>query len=177
MRRIRILFFCLLLTACNLPASTPNQATAPATEPPDQPCAFQWATRSLPELSDRVQQAVQAAGLEGVTGHAEAYGEACSTGNPKLTPSFGAMETDYRFTLKVASLDDRDALGERLERILAILDGFPVGTTPGPQPGYVGVSFVAPQDTLNLWFRRVDSQNALAQGLHGAALLDALTNK
>jgi hypothetical protein len=177
MRRILPFIFALLLVACNLPTAGPDLTTAPATEVPYEQCAFNWATRSLPELSADVQAAMQAAGLENVTAIAEAYGETCSTGQAGETPSFGAMETDYRLMVKVASLTDRDELGSRLGRILVVLDQFPVGTTPGPQSGYVGVSFQANGDQLNLWFHRADGKSAREQGLEGAALLDQLTNK
>jgi hypothetical protein len=177
MRRIFLFIFALLLAACNLPAASPDLTTVPATAVPYQQCAFNWATRALPELSASVQAAMEAAGLENVTATAEAYGETCSTGRPAETPSFGAMETDFRLTVKVANLTDRDELGSRLEKILIVLDQFPVGTTPGPQSGHVGVSFQADDGQLNLWFHRADGKSAREQGLKGAALLDQLTNK
>jgi hypothetical protein len=177
MRRILPFLFALFLTACNLPAAGLSPTTAPATEAPYQPCAYNWDTQSLPDLSKQVQAAMQAAGMTDITVRAEAYGETCSGGQPSQPPSFGAMETDYRLTVKVASLTDRDKLGSQLEKILIVLDQFPVGTTPGPQSGYVGVSFQTGDDQLNLWFHRADGKSAREQSLKGAALLDQLTNK
>ncbi|HTX91078.1 MAG TPA: hypothetical protein VMC09_07670 [Anaerolineales bacterium] len=178
MRKILPLLLTVLLVTCNLPAPSPEQATAaPATEAPYQPCSYQWATQPLPEVSAKVQSAMQAAGLENVTATAEAYGETCSTSLAAQTPTFAAMETDFRVTVEVASLSDREEMGNLAEKILVVLDGFPVGTTPGPQPGYVGISFTADADQLNLWFLASDGRAARDRGLRGAALLEELLNK
>ena len=65
-------------------------------------------------------------------------------------------------------------LGRLVETVLAVLDSFPTESTPGPQPGYVGVTFVMDGETLNLWFKITRADEARQQGLHGAALLKAL---
>jgi hypothetical protein len=183
LRKPLLLLLTVLLVSCNLPAATnPGPVADPATQTPttyvsNEPCAYQWASRGLPDLSSQVQSAMEAAGLKDLSARAEAYGEDCISSDPKQTPSFGAMETDYHISVKVASLDDRDDLGARLEKILTVLDQFPVGTTPGPQPGYVGVSFQTESNQLNLWFHIADGKSAREQGLHGAALLDQFLNK
>jgi hypothetical protein len=164
------------MIACSLPAIAPTLTPTP-TEIPYEQCAFMWASHGLDDLSAQVQAAMEAAGLKGVTVFAEAFGEDCVSSNPKIPPSFGAMETDYRITIPVADLKDAETLGALLEKALAVLDAFPVGTTPGPNPGYVGVTFQAGSEELNLWFPRQEGESARAEGLHGAALIDRLQNK
>jgi hypothetical protein len=180
MRKIILLLLPILLFACTLSGRVPSPdpvTAAPVTESPYQPCAFNWATQALPELSAKVQAAMDAADLEDVTASAEAFGETCSTGQANETPSFGAMETDFRVYVRVTKLTDLDDLGNTLEKILTVLDQFPPGTTPGPQAGYVGVTFATAEEDLNLWFHAADGKAARDQGLHGAALLEKLHNK
>jgi hypothetical protein len=119
---------------------------------------------------------MEAAGLKDVTVRAEAYGENCYDSQTNEPVSFGAMETDFHITVKVADLAEKDDLGNWLKKILVVLDKFPTGTTPGPQPGYIGVSFRTGSDELNLWFTVTEGKSARDDGLLGAALLDKLLN-
>jgi ABC-type glycerol-3-phosphate transport system substrate-binding protein len=188
--KMRLLLFvftvsALTLSACGRTvtvAPTPTSTSLPAihtptaTEVPYESCSWNWATQPLPELSVQVQAAMEAAGLTGITATAEAYGENCLNAKDEVV-RFAAMETDFRITIKIASLNDREALGTLLENILLVLDGFPTATTPGPQPGYVGVAFQAKDEELRLWFLVEDGESARALGLRGAALLDKLLKR
>jgi hypothetical protein len=195
MRKILLPLLTILLAACNLPrfisdvepftvASTPEIVTnipAILTDTPGATagyteCGWIWATQSLPDLSANVQSALDAAGLKGVTVYAETYGENCLTGSGKVD-HFAAMETDFHFQAKVSDLANLSTLGDLLERILVVLDGFPRDSTPGPQPGYIGVRFIHGTDELNLWFERTASDLARSQGLHAADLLRELQKK
>jgi hypothetical protein len=142
---------------------------------PLTPCGYVWASQSLPDISKQVQSAFISAGLSDATARAEAYGENCVEDNGAVR-SFGAMETDFYIQLPVPDLSDRQALGDLLEKALVIIDQFPPGTVPGPNPGYVGVEFNSGQEILNLHFTVTASKSARNQGLHGADLLAALSN-
>ena len=139
-------------------------------------CGYIWARQRLPELDNQVQAALNSAGLDSIQVWTEAYGENCMDSLGQVQ-SFSAMETDFHLTVPVSSLTDLDSMGSQLEKALDVLDAFPPGKVPGPQPGYVGVLFTAGQDQLNLWFTVQDGINARQQGLHGAALLEALQKK
>jgi hypothetical protein len=117
---------------------------------------------------------MQTAGLNGISVTAEAYGENCYDTRTNEPVSFTAMETDFHLTAQVKVLTDKGQLGNLLERILIVLDGFPTGSIPGPLPGYIGVSFQAGDDELRLWFPASDGVSARDQGLHGAALFEKL---
>jgi len=119
---------------------------------------------------------MDAAGLTGISTIAEAYGENCLNSNGEVV-RFATMETDFRVTAQVASVDDRESLGNLLEQILIVLDQFPPGVTPGPNKGYIGITFQTKDNELRLWFLVADGESARALGLHGAALLDKLQNK
>jgi hypothetical protein len=181
MRKLLILLLAILLAACNLPRTTPDLGSAPVTETPSAEvgytqCAWNWATQPLPDLSAEVQSALEAAGLTGVTASAEAYGENCITGTGEVD-HFAAMETDFRIRMEAPDLAERAALGNLLERILVVLDAFPPGATPGPNAGYIGVTFQAGDEELRLWFPVADGESARALGLRSAALLDKLQNR
>lgn len=181
MRKILIPLLTFFLAACNMRSSNQDLRSNPVTETPDAEvgytqCAWIWATQALPDLSAEVQSALQAAGLTGVTSSAEAYGEDCITASGEVD-HFAAMETDFRITVQAASLNDREALGTTLEQILVVLDAFPPESTPGPQSGYVGVTFQAGSDELRLWFTINEGKSALALGLRGASLLDKIQNQ
>jgi hypothetical protein len=173
--RFPLLLFICLLAGCNIPRFGPTPETAVPSLPYTQ-CAWTWATQALPELSTKVEAGMQTAGLKDVTARAEAYGENCITTGGKVD-HFAAMETDFRIAVQVGNLKDTDELGSLLEKILTVLDGFPTESTPGPNPGYVGVSFQKGSEELNMWFPVTAGKSARALGHHGAALFEELQKK
>ena len=170
-----------LQTACK-PQTVPKRDThtSPAASPtptaaePLQPCAFTWASRFLPDLTKIVQARVEAAGLTGITARAEAFGEVCYRGPDDQSDGFTAMETDFRFVVKVDGLGDKARLGATAASLLKILDALPADALAGPRPGYVGINFQSGKDQVALWFLIVDGTSALEQGLSGADLFEAL---
>jgi len=178
----------VLLSACNFPR--PGQPNPGLTVEPDAglstdtaspqdftatECGFVWARESLPDLSKDFKKALKDVQPQ-ANGYAEAYGENCidSQGN---VVRFLAMETDFYVMLKVEDLEDKQALGEWIEQVLAVVTKFPVENTPGPQPGYVGITFEAPGDELRLWFTQMDAEAALENGLQGEELFNVLQVK
>ncbi len=139
-----------------------------------QPCAYMWASQQLPDINTQLQDAFAAAGLKGVTGWVEAYGENCVDTQTNKVISFSAMETDFHIQVETTDLKDLHTLGALVEQVLIVLDQFPPEKTPGPQPGYIGVQFTAGQDSLNLWFSVTKGISGRQQGLDGADLLNYL---
>jgi predicted small secreted protein len=180
--KIFVICLALLLSGCNYFQDSgigDSPATLPplATEVQYQQCAFTWATDPLPDLSRQVQQTMLDHHLRGIEVIAEAYGENCLDGDTGDVLYFAALETDFRITVQVESLNDRQDLGNVLEEILIVLDAFPPGATPGPNPGYIGVSFTNGVDDLRLWFTVTEGESARALGLQGEKLLDELEKK
>ncbi len=175
MRKIvALLIPVLLLAACNPPLATPNAGTTPGNS---QKCFYTWATQAQPVLSTQVQAAMRTAGLTNVQARADAYGENCTDPQTNQPVSFSVLETDFHINVKVSDLTNQDDLGNSLEKILTVLDGFPPGKIPGPQAGTISVSFEASGDALNLMFSVPAGKSARDLGLHGAALLERLQNK
>lgn len=178
-----------LLSACNFPGQgqpapgvtlVPVTAPAQITDTPSQDytyteCGFVWAREPLGDLSKEFDAALKEVQPQ-ASGYAEAYGENCINNQGEVV-RFAAMETDYYVTLEVENLEDKEALGLLSEQVLGVLAQFPVEDTPGPQPGYVGITFEAPTGELRLWFTRVDAEAALKNGLHGEELFNALQAK
>ena len=177
--RIIGILIIVLLGACNFPGL--RQTVSDVTEVPDAEsaqeststeCAFMWANEPLPELSDEFIQALKDYPLQ-ADGYAQAYGENCVTNEGDVV-RFLPMETDFYITLQVEKLEDERALGEVVEQIMEVLTRFPTDATPGPQPGYVGITFEAPENSLRLWVLRAEIETALENGLRGKELLKAL---
>jgi hypothetical protein len=174
--------FLLFLSACNLPIAGTTSEPAPG-QPTDAPsedynyteCGFVWSREPLEQLSKEFDAALKTV-EPGAGGRAEAYGENCLNNRGKVV-RFLAMETDFYVLLKVEQLQDKQALGNLLEEVLSVVAQFPVEETPGPQPGYVGVTFEAPTDELRLWFPQREAEAALENGLRGAELFEALQAK
>jgi len=178
-RKILILLL-ILLSACSFPVAArpaPGLTAVPATVTPSQEdasidCAFAWARQSLPGLSGDFEKALQELQPE-ASGYAEAYGENCLNSQGEAV-RFLPMETDFHVTVLVIDLDDKQSLGEWIEQVLEVVSGFPVEETPGPQPGYVGITFDAGEEETQLWFSQQVAQAALESGLRGEELFDAL---
>jgi hypothetical protein len=171
---VAMLFTVLLLAACTVPRSIPETHTAPAIS---QNCAYAWATQPLPDLTAKVQSAIQAAGLKDIRASAEAYGENCLDPQTGKVLGFATMETDFRFTAQVADLTDLEELGTVLEKVLIVLEAFPLGKIPGPQAGYIAITFQSGKDQVAISFTAPAGESARMQGLHGAALFEKLQKK
>jgi hypothetical protein len=183
---ILILF---LLNACNFPRPgkpapgltvVPDAASTQATDIPSQVgadtgCGFVWAREPLADLSNEFDAALREV-LPEASGYAEAYGENCLNNQGEVV-RFLAMETDFYVTLKIENLEDKQALGELIEQVLSVVAEFPPEETPGPQPGYVGITFETPGEELRLWFTQVDAETALENGLRGEELFNALQSR
>lgn len=179
-----------LLNACD--ARSPDKAVEftliPATETAVQAmdttpaadayagCGYAWASEPLVELSRDFEKALIEEVQPQANGYAEAYGENCVNNQGEVI-RFLAMETDFYISLQVEDLGDKQAMGEMVEQVLILLSAFPVEETPGPQPGYVGITFETPDDNLRMWFRQVDAETAWENGLRGEELFNVLQTK
>ena len=178
-----------LLSACNLPGtgvpappsseSTSEAGTRQTIEPTQDyestACGFMWASNPLPELSDDFDKALKEVQPQ-ASGYAEAYGENCIDNDGNVV-HFLTMETDFHVTIKVNDLKEMQLLGKLTEKVLAVIAQFPPEDTPGPQPGYVGITFQAPMGELSLWFTQTDGETAIENGLQGEELFNALQAK
>jgi hypothetical protein len=157
------------------PSDTPIWNEIPSPTVSYTECGWQWAHQNLPEVSAQFLEALQAAGLPFETARTEAYGENC-LGQDGSIIRFAARETDFYLTLTVADLTDEAALGNLLEQTFSVFDQFPVSQTPGPNPGYIGLTFKAGEQVQNLWFQRARIAELRSQNLSGAELYQALLN-
>jgi len=191
MRKTIALLCTFLLAACNLPRPASSQVVPPGNHsstvlplqltttdtPSSQNCYFNWATHPLPDLTKQLQASVDSAGLSEVTATAEAFGEDCIDPVTNKAIGFGAMETDFRFTVQVSNLEDTDILGRMLEKILVVLDEFTNGSIHMAPPAYVNVTFTSRDKASYLSFIMENGKAAIEKGLHGAELYEQLQRK
>jgi hypothetical protein len=170
MKRFFVILLPILMIACFLPVSI---ATSPPTPTTENPCAFVEGRKTLEDISKQLLDKLTSAGLPVENARAEAYGENCIAEDGSVV-RFTARETDFYVTLTAANLTDETALGSLLEQILAVIDQFPADQTPGPNPGYVGITFKAGEQEQHLWFMQTQINDLRAQGLKGADLYRAL---
>lgn len=150
-------------------ATTSVYLQTPAEYPRD--CYYNWAYKSLPELSEQAQAAVRELYPE-AEAHAQAYGEDCIYADSHA--DFIAMETDFFITLRAANLNDDAELGNMIRRTTdLLLSRFPTGETPGPQPGRFTYRFTLAGKERYLSFATADFQ-MLPRDLSGADLLRGL---
>jgi hypothetical protein len=179
MKRIFIVLLPVLLLACNLPIFIAHTATPPVkTDTPnaDELCAFVEARKNLDEVTKQFTSKLKDAGIPIDSARAEAYGENCIAEDGHVV-RFAARETDFYVTIIVTNLTDETQLGDLLEKTLAVIDQFPVGQTPGPNPGYIGITYKAGEQVQNLWFTRNQADDFRKQGLKGADLYHKLLTK
>jgi hypothetical protein len=158
--------------------NTPPSFPTPTTTLNYTQCYWNWARRPLPELSADLQSTLEAALDLPLTAYAEAYGEDCIDSRTNNVAFFATRQTDFYITLEVDRLTDREALGQAIEQILTILlQRYPVGSTSGPQPGYIGITFAAGTEELRFWLTWEDAESALALGIHGESLLSELERR
>jgi hypothetical protein len=159
-----------------IPTDLPTDTPTPTLDAASTTCAgWNWNRQPLPDISAAFLEKLQAAGLPVETARAEAYGEDCLS-NTGSVLRFATMQTDFYLTLTVIDLSDETALGGLLDQAITVLDQFPNDQTPGPQPGYVGLTFKAGEQVQNLWFQQTRLAELRAQGLSGADLYRTLKN-
>jgi hypothetical protein len=188
-KSIRSILIIFLLSACNFPSpgqSAPELVENPVTKSPTKTvepqggyepveCAFMWANESLSDLSDDFNKALKKIQPE-AEGYAQAYGENCVTNQGEIV-RFHAMETDYYITFKVEDLDNQQTLGELIEGVMEVMAEFPTDETPGPQPGYIDITFESDTDSLRMWVKRTEIEVSMNDGLQGEELFNALQSQ
>ncbi len=156
----RFFLLCLfLLTAC-APSPTPTISPVPSTDTPTpfvtgtpdttptfEACAFVWASQDLPDVSKKVNEALQAIDKD-ITASAYAYGENCVYADGRST--FSAMETDYRIKVEVKDTQDEKALGNLIAEVMGVIIKIPLSDVAGPNPGRAEFSFRHGKDQTNL---------------------------
>lgn len=121
------------------PTLTPAPTVSAVAQPTWEGCVYTWATRSDPETSQALQDALDAAQLGDVTGAASLFGEDCLRSSGEVT--FGAMNTDFHIDAVVPTIDDPQMLGDLALAIFDVIWGVPVDTPMGI--GNVSLSFTS----------------------------------
>lgn len=160
------------LTPTVSPPAIENGPSPTVSGAPGQ-CSYSWAYESLPEITTEFQAAVQIL-IPEAEARASAFGENCVREDGSST--FGAMETDFYVTISVADLHNNDALGNLVEQILSVTDGFDHSRIPGPKDGFVEVIFQSGTERRIVRVPIPLGKQLREQGLRGAELFKAVEN-
>jgi hypothetical protein len=150
-------------SATQTPIITDTAIVAPINEP----CAYIWAHRGAPELTQKIDTAVRAINPD-ASANADLFGEDCVYADGRST--FGAMETDFYVHLPVDDLTNKEAFGNWMAQVLPIVAEIPREEIQG---NYGFVEF---------WFEKNDAEHVIVrapiqeyldngQGKTGAELL------
>ena len=150
----------------------PNPEGQVTSAPPNpQNCGYQWAYQDLPELSSSFQQSLQALQPE-AQGNAYIFGENCILSDGSIG-AFLARETDFNITLRVSDLEDEEALGEWIVKVMQLITGIPPEQIVGPAPGRVFIVFQSGNDQKAINFG-IDQFQNLPSDLNEIEIFQAL---
>ena len=91
----------------------------PITEAPvSEPCAYVWAYHDAPELTEKLNTAVQAIN-PAASARAQLFGEDCVYADGHST--FGAMETDFYVHAPADDLTNEEAFGNWMAQVMPIV--------------------------------------------------------
>lgn len=155
-------------------SGVPLVEDTPSPTAPSGDCAWKWNTESLSALSERLQSALESAGLVDAIGIATAYGEDCIDSETGEVRYFATMQTEFNIKLSVDDLIDLEELGELLARVLGVLVEFPPEDTPGPMAGRVTIFFISMTEQHVMLFKQDAAIRAWEEGLTGETLLETL---
>lgn len=164
-------FIGLALAAFVLAACLPFPLENPfSTEQPQQnPCSMVWATEDRPDIAQKVQDGLTAAGYAPLSVSAGVFGEACYS-NGRRTSGVGELETTVTIEMAVADVHDQEQLGDLAAGIADVLLSLDI---PGARKK-IKLSFITPDRRKDLFFDLSDVRNIRQQGVHGAAFLAAI---
>jgi len=176
MRKIRysLLFWVLILCACSTSLPPPdavplaNQVT-PIT-PANEGCGYQWASKDLPDLSNKFLQTIQQL-QPSAQASAYAFGENCVYADGRA--DFSAMETDFNVTVQVSSLTDTNKCGEWIVKVMQVIVDIPNEELVGPRPGKVSMTLQAGSEQKNINFY-IERYQSLPKGLSNTEVCNKL---
>lgn len=149
--------------------ATPSIPTATASD--STVCYFVWATRDLPDLSEKLSKELQSLD-PAASASAYSYGEDCVYADG--TRTFTAMETDFQIQVPVADLTDKESLGNWIPKVMSIILALPAAELQGPNHGMAEFEFQTSNSDIRRLNVAINQYETLAQGLTGARLFDAL---
>ncbi len=83
------------------------------------------------------------------------------------------METDFNITLRAHDLTNESDLGERIVKVMQVIESIPKEQIVGPQPGRVSITFQSGNDQKVVNFY-INQYQALDSGLSNSEIYQAL---
>ncbi len=166
-------FFALQNVAAPTPDDTipPSSAVTSETPPPAtesltptfEGCGYMWAYHDDPELSARINEAVQQLDST-ASANVQLFGEDCVYADGRST--FSVMETDFYVRLPAEDLTAENFLGNFMKQFMDVITDLPDDEIQG-RKGFVEFSFIK-NDAERIIFRvDINDYSANAAGLTG----------
>ncbi len=138
-------------------------------------CSYVWASSPLPDVSSQLTTAFRQAKMPAVEVEASAYGENCLDISTNEVVGFKPQQIDFSILVGVEDLNDTQALGEWVVKILTVLETSPAASIPNTRTGQVNIDFQdLKKTTTSLSFLQSRGLELIKQGLRGTSLLGAL---
>ncbi|MDR3572504.1 MAG: hypothetical protein P4L50_01465 [Anaerolineaceae bacterium] len=143
----------------------------------NQPCTNQTSQDSETDLSSQIQEAINHAGVSGISASVTVDGIQCVNPQDGTVESYSAQQTTFNFNLSVSSMTDTEAIGNDAAQALAALSGVSKTTIPGNQPAeiFFTVDNGSNQQTYSIGYAQ--AMNAFQSGYKGTKLFSLLSIK
>jgi hypothetical protein len=135
-------------TSDSAPPTLAAAETIPTEPPTAEPCGYVWAYHDAPELTERLNSAVQTIDPD-ASARAQLFGEDCVYADGRST--FGVMETDFYIHLPADDLTDKESFGNWMAQVMPIVTEIPRGEIQGKY-GFV-----------EFWFEKNEAEHVIAR--------------
>ena len=151
----------------------PSPAAAQTDYPSSEPCAYVWASKDLPELTEELTTLYVPANIPDLQVRASAFGENCLNEDGSIR-EFLTRQTDLTYSLELG-VSDRQVVGETIGKILEVLVKVPESQFPGSNTGDMTFQFIESNGLLTtVRGGREELISAYQAGKRGADLLTFL---
>ncbi|MCC6259216.1 MAG: hypothetical protein IT311_00020 [Anaerolineales bacterium] len=120
-----------------LSSQTPS-LEAPTPTPTYESCSYIWASHDAPELSEKLNQALQKLN-SAASANAQFFGEDCVYADGRST--FSAMEVDFYIRLPAEDLNATAEFGDWIKQVMDTIAALPQAEL-GARKGYAEFSFI-----------------------------------
>lgn len=167
---------CIVIRDISLPSQADIMATPTTTQPmgvPTNPCAYVWASKDLPELTEELNTLYESVKIPDLQVSVSAFGENCLNEDGSIR-EFLTRQTDLTYNLQLDA-SDRQAVSDSIEKILGVLAIIPENKFPGPNAGEITFQFSdAKGQVATIRGGRMELVSAYKDGKRGGDLLSLL---
>lgn len=125
-------------------SQTSGEGVSATDTPLFQGCAYSWANRPAPELTETLDAQIKEINPD-ASATATQFGEDCLKADGSVT--FGVMQTDFKVRLPVDDLSKEEEFGNWVAQVMQLVTAIPREEIPGLNYGFV-----------EFWFEKNESE-------------------